>query len=332
MEEFSYRLFEAYAGPKRLVALRRGQAWLPLFALRALVAARRCRGAVEHVHLGDAFLTPLAPAIARLTGAPVTATVHGLDVTRPVRPYRTLLRHALRQLPGRLIAVSSYTADQAAALYGVRTTVITNGVDVRRFAAIRRAPDPPAARAALGLPRTGPLLVTVGRLVERKGVAWFVERVLPCLPRDATYAVVGVGPYQRAVQRAAARDRRVTLLGEASDRTVAALYACADLFVAPNIAVPGRPEGYGIAPAEASAAGLPVLISGIEGLRDMAADTGVQTVPAGDACAWADAIRRALAGPDAFRARRAARSWASVAEEYARFFAAVGREHQRRPA
>jgi phosphatidyl-myo-inositol dimannoside synthase len=323
MEEFSRSLFEAYPGPKRLVALRRGQAWLPLFVPAALIAARRARGAVEHVHLGDAMLTPFAPLFGRMARAPVTATVHGLDATRPWRIYRRLLLWALRRLTGRIAAVSSYTARRVARLYGARSRVITNGVDAARFSRIERSPDPAAARAALGLPAHGPLIVTVGRLVERKGIAWFIERVLPALDTTVTYAVVGDGPHRRDVCRAAVRDGRVVLLGAVDDRTVALLYGCADLFVAPNIAVPGRPEGYGIAPAEAAAAGLPVLAADLEGLRDMAADAGLRTVPVGDAPAWAAAVRSALEDGAAFTATRAPRSWVRVADDYARFFRSV---------
>jgi hypothetical protein len=47
MEEFSRQLYEAYPGPKRLAVLRRGQAWLPLFAAlaspTALTAGRAAR-------------------------------------------------------------------------------------------------------------------------------------------------------------------------------------------------------------------------------------------------------------------------------------------------
>jgi phosphatidyl-myo-inositol dimannoside synthase len=324
MEEFSRRLYEAYPGRKRLVALRRGQGWLPLFLVRALAAARRSRGGAEHVHLGDALLTPVAPLFGRLAGAPVTATLHGLDCTRPLAPYRRLLRRSLPAMAGRLVAVSSYTAAQVQALYGVRPAVITNGVDVSRFACAQPYEAGSAGQSERDRSADGTVVVTVGRLVRRKGVAWFIREVMPLLPHDVSYVVVGDGPHRATVHRAAAGDPRVRLLGAADDDTVAQLYARADLFVAPNVPVPGQPEGYGIAPAEAAAAGLPVLVADLEGLRDMAADTGVATVPPGDARAWAAAIARALATPDAHRATRAARSWEAVASEYARFFATVG--------
>ncbi|HWQ27449.1 MAG TPA: glycosyltransferase family 4 protein, partial [Dehalococcoidia bacterium] len=323
MEEFSYHFYEEYPGMKRLVALRHDQSWLPPFLISAIVASGRHGRHITHVHLGDALLTPLAPLFSRMTGAVVTATVHGLDVTRPVPAYRRALARAFRAMPDRIIAVSSYTAAEAAALSGARAHVIRNGVDARRFAAVTRSPEAAThARARFGL-RAGPVIVMVGRLVRRKGAAWFIERVLPLLDSDVQVVVSGEGPDRVAVERAAAMDRRAIVLPELSDRDVVHLYDCADLFVAPNIHVPGNPEGYGIAPAEAASAGVPVLVSALQGLLDMAEEAEVPTVPPGDAPAWAAAVRRALADPEWARARRPTRTWSDVAMDYARLFAAI---------
>ncbi len=330
MEVFSHRLYAEYPGGKYLIAHGRSQAWLPLFLVCALIRSARHRGRVDHTHLGDAMLTPLAPLVRALTGTPVTATVHGLDVTRDLLPYRWLLSKSLRSVDGGLIAVSRYTATRAERLAGVHPHVISNGVDVDRFQSIGRAANRAALREELGLRADGPLIMTVGRLVERKGVEWFIRYVMPRLPADGSFAVVGAGPHDGAVRRAAAADRRVTLFGAADEQAVRALYRCADLFVAPNIAVPNQPEGYGIAPAEAAAAGIPVLASDIEGLRDMAHDAGIRLVRAGDPDAWTAAVRAAIADPAYALPAKQPRSWQEVALDYARAFAEVSAERKGR--
>ncbi|MGA4801649.1 glycosyltransferase family 4 protein [Streptomyces lavendulocolor] len=88
---------------------------------------------------------------------------------------------------------------------GVRApwSVIHNGVDARRFTA---GPGRAAARAALGLPPTAPLVVCVGRLCRQKGQdvlldAW--PAVLARVP-DARLVLVGDGPEAEALRRAAA--------------------------------------------------------------------------------------------------------------------------------
>ncbi|WP_322795148.1 glycosyltransferase family 4 protein [Tepidiforma sp.] len=324
MEEFSAQLAARYPGPLRLVALRRGQRWLPLFLARAALACLRHRGRAEVVHLGDALLAPAAPLFARLAGAPVTVTLHGQDVTRPFPGYAALLRPALRALgDGQTVAVSTYTAAETARRFGVHPRVIPNGVDRERFSSIQPAADPAAERRTLGLPAHGPLVVTVGRLVPRKAAAWFAANVLPLLPPDVTFAVVGSGPEEAALRRIAAREPRLRLLGPLPGAAVERLYACADLFVAPNVPVPGRPEGFGIAPAEAAAAGLPVLAAALEGLIDMATVCGARLVPPADPNAWAAAVREALASPRPPRPR--VRSWDDVAADYQRLFEAVAR-------
>ncbi|MFN0094985.1 MAG: glycosyltransferase family 4 protein [Dehalococcoidia bacterium] len=321
MEEFSAQLYSAYPGPKQLVALRRGQRWLPAFCIGGLATARGKRGQFAAIHLGDGLLALLAPAIERLSGAPAFVTIHGQEVTRDLPGYRTALRRSLKRLGTRVIAVSSFTAHAAATRHGVRSVeVIPNGVNTGRFGRIERQAGDQPARASLGLPPNGKLVVTVGRLVRRKGALWFAAEVLPLLPPDVVYVVAGDGPDLVALRRAAALDDRIHLLGRASDATVDALYGLADLFVAPNIAVEGSPEGYGVAPAEAACAGLPVLVSAIDGLVDMAAEVGIPTVPWGDAQAWARAVTLALADPPAALAARPARSWSAVAQDYARYF------------
>lgn len=319
MEEFSYQLTRAFPGPHVVCALVRGQRWLPLFLVRAALRCFRLRGRVGAVHLGDGLLAIAAPLFARLAAAPVYVTVHGQDVTRRALLYRPLLRRALRSLgPGRIIAVSRYTAVCVEHLCGLSPVVIPNGVDTERFTRIRRSPDPAADRAALGLPPFGPLIVTVGRLVPRKGIAWFAEHVLPLLPPGLTFAVVGDGPEAGRLRQIAAREPRLRLLGPLPPEGVDTLYACADLFIAPNIPIEGRPEGFGIAPAEAAAAGLPVLASRLEGLVDMAAVAGARLVEPADARAWAEAVRAALAEPLPSPPRP--RGWDDVAADYSRLF------------
>lgn len=321
MEEFSAQLAASYPGATSVCALQRGQRWLPLFILRALARAVRERSHTDVVHLGDGLLAPLAPIVRTLTGRPVSCTVHGQEITRSFPGYRAVMGWGLRSCGEGVIAVSNYTAMQAGERYGRVPHVITNGVDTSRFRPRGVAREERSVRQQLGVPPEGPLVVTVGRLVERKGVSWFIASVLPLLDPSVIYVVAGDGPDARNVLTAAAANRNVVLLGAVSANVIDRLYGVADLFVAPNIAVPGKPEGYGIAPAEAAAVGVPVLASAVDGLVDMARDTGVPLVPPQDAPAWATMVSRALTNGDSARPTKPPRSWHVVADDYARAFA-----------
>jgi glycosyltransferase involved in cell wall biosynthesis len=119
------------------------------------------------------------------------------------------------------------------------------------------------------------LLLTVGRLVKRKGVLWFVEEVVPRLGDDFVYIVVGVGPELGAIRAGVQRhglQERVILAGRHPDRLRNCLLNTADAFIMPNITVPGDVEGFGIAAIEAGACGLPVVAAGIQGIRDAVID------------------------------------------------------------
>jgi phosphatidyl-myo-inositol dimannoside synthase len=117
------------------------------------------------------------------------------------------------------------------------------------------------------------VLVTVGRLVKKKGVEWFVREVMPLLPPDVLYVVVGDGPERRAIEDAVRRrglEASVFLLGAVphEDPMLRTVYGGADLFVMPNAHVPGDFEGFGIVAVEAASAGLPVVASRVDGIED----------------------------------------------------------------
>jgi phosphatidylinositol alpha-1,6-mannosyltransferase len=111
--------------------------------------------------------------------------------------------------------------------------------------------------------------------VKRKGVHWFVEQVLPQLGADYMYIVVGAGPEFAAIQETVRRrslQDQIVLTGQQPDHFRNCLMNAADAFIMPNIPVPQDVEGFGIAALEAGACGLPVIASGIEGIRDAVID------------------------------------------------------------
>jgi phosphatidylinositol alpha-1,6-mannosyltransferase len=119
------------------------------------------------------------------------------------------------------------------------------------------------------------ILLSVTRLVPRKGVAWFVSEVMPRLDACYCYLIAGAGPDFRTIQGLIQHHGladRVALLGRVPDAARQRLMAQADLFIMPNIRIPGDMEGFGIAALEAGSSGLPVIASNIEGLRDAVID------------------------------------------------------------
>jgi glycosyltransferase involved in cell wall biosynthesis len=177
------------------------------------------------------------------------------------------------------------------------------------------------------------VLLTVGRLIRRKGVAWFVKEVLPSLPGEAVYVVVGDGPDRKLIQEIARErgvHRRLILTGPVDEQQLRALYRRADVFVMPNVKVPDDVEGFGLVALEASMAGLPVIASRIDGITDAVRDgrNGL-LVEAENTAAFRGAIERLVAMGRSERAQLGARfreytranySWSQMANEYAKAF------------
>lgn len=304
MERLSFEFTQALADKTRvtLVANRLGKKALPFFLPWAALRIRQRAPRVDVIHLGDPLLTVLLPFIGPIglrrqpaRRPPVAATVHGLDILYPHPLYQALLRRFLPRVDLAL-CISRFVETECRKRFPtVRTAVITPGL-------LHPVPPRPADRPLLEQKigaslRPGPLLLSVARLVPRKGMRWFVDQVLPSLP-DTHLLVLGDGPEHAAIL-AAARARgvahRVTLVGSVADDVLHLAYRTADLFVMPNIPVPGDAEGFGLVALEAASAGLPVLAADLEGLRDAIApkETGC-LLPPGDAGAWTRAVRNAL--------------------------------------
>lgn len=295
------------AGGARVTLLRNVQSdwqswwWLPLTLVRMRRVIRTDRPDV--VLLGDALMNAVATRLLRRHRVPHATMVMGLDVTFDSSAYRKVVVRHLRSAP-LIIAISNATA----------TAVRAAGVQEDRLVVLRLSVAPPtdmedreAARARLrqrlGVDEDTAVLLTLGRLVRRKGVAWFVGHVLPHTERDVVHLVAGAGPAADRIRRVA-RSRglqdRVRLLGRVSREDRELLLRGADLFIQPNIHVYGDMEGFGLVNVEAAVRDLPVLAADIEGIPDAVVDgeTG-WLVASRDAPRWRLRLDRLLSDLDA---------------------------------
>ena len=127
-----------------------------------------------------------------------------------------------------------------------------------------------AVRRRLGLPTGGPLVVSVSRLVPRKGMDVLIQathRLGPSFPE----LVVAIGGRGRDAARLArlAAGGSVRLLGPVTDDDLPALVGVADVFVMAcrNRWAVLEQEGFGIVFLEAAAAGVPS-IAGASGAAE----------------------------------------------------------------
>jgi phosphatidylinositol alpha-1,6-mannosyltransferase len=248
----------------------------------------------------------LGPHLAR----PYGVVLHGAEVTVPGRlpGSNLLLRRVLRgaQL---VIAAGRYPAAEGERAAGRSLPVVhvPPGVDVQRFQPLD-ADARAQARHRLGLPE-GRLVVSVSRLVPRKGMDVLIEAVARLAPSrpDLTLAISGGGRDQGRLERLATElVAPVTFCGRLPDADLPDLYASGDVFamLCRNRWAGLEQEGFGIVFLEAAAAGVPAVAGESGGAAEAVAagETGLVVDPPTSVEATAAALAELLDDDDRRRA------------------------------
>jgi len=234
------------------------------------------RKKVDVILFSSMVTASLAPFIRKKVHVPMVTINHGHDVTLSFRIYQYFLRSVFKALDG-VISVSEATrnASISRGLHPQKSISLPNGmpIDTNSIGEI----DKIAARKRLSK-ITGKdfkdkrILLTTGRLIRRKGHAWFIENVLPEIKSDIEYIILGSGPEMLVIQKLLKNSEyahRVSLLGRQPDDVLQDSYRAADIFVMPNIVVPGDMEGFGVVMLEANLMETPVVATDLEGIKDV---------------------------------------------------------------
>ena len=292
----------------------------PLQDLRALIGLREIIQAepfdLIHTHTSKAGI--LGRLAARLSGAsPVVHTPHGHVFYGYFGGLKTKLFIWAEKIMARwtdaIVTLTDREAEEHLAL-GVgrpgQFETIFSGISMKPGAP-KNGPEDPAGlaglagpearRAALGLPRDGELVISVGRLDPIKGHGTLIDAFAQVLLHrpETRLLLAGDGELKEAYERRAKElkiHRRVHFLGWRED--VSDLLEAVDLFVLPSLN-----EGMGRAAVEAMAAGLAVVATKVGGLPLIVDEgkTGLLVAPE-DAGALAATIVHVLSSPGMRRA------------------------------
>lgn len=254
------------------IANHHGKKALPLFLPYVIIRTLFSVSRYDIVLLGDGVLALVGFFIKLFyPKKTVVSVVHGLDLTYNNSFYQTFwVKCFLPSLDG-LIAVSQETRAVAITknIPEKKIVVIPNGIETEAFQGEYTRND---LEKLLGLDLSDKqVLLTAGRLAKRKGAAWFIREVLPHLPESVIYVLAGIGPEKDVILRAIKethRENQVKMLGRVTDADRNLLLNTADIFIQPNIHVPGDMEGFGIAVIEAAVCKRPIVASNLEGLKD----------------------------------------------------------------
>jgi len=272
----------------------------------AALTRREGRGAdvAQLNHLGTGLVT--AAPILKSMRVPSVVVIWG-SAMKGVGPFgegwrfkaaRRLARACERQVVLATAAAANLERD---GFDPARIRFIPNGIETGRFRPAEDADRDAGATPDPAWPRTGPVAISVGRLVPAKGLDTLIDawwRVSAAHPA-ARLVLVGDGPLRGALtaraEEAGIADR-VHFLGARDD--VPELLRRADLYVSAS-----RTEGMSNALLEALGSGLPVVATRAGSAPDVVVDGGCGLlVPIDAPEALAEGLGRLLADP-ALRSR-----------------------------
>jgi len=232
------------------------------FALPRVISLLRNHSLI-HTHLVHASIVGLIAAKFARTGG-VVYTRHHADPPRPRWDYR--LESKLARSADAMIAVSEATLGDILRTGAdpERVRVISNAIDVERFADTRASSSPQDWQTG-----DGPRIGTIARLEPQKSLGTLIEAfaiVLGSFP-GATLEIVGEGRERKDLESLAERtgiEKRVRFLGSVPSEDIPTQLSRWDVFALTSVREP-----FGIVVAEAMAAGVPVAVSDVGGMREV---------------------------------------------------------------
>ena len=190
----------------------------------------------------------------------ITTTNHTLSgahtgyLNSEIKAYKNILNSF-----DKIFAVSKYTANLLKK-QGVNReiNILYPSIDTTSYA--NRC-----TKEQLGYEENDLLILTVGRLIERKGQSKVIQAVSNIIPdfQNLKYAIIGNGPERNNLENMILSknlSNNITILDNISDKMLSDYYSACDLFALPNnFNLPNDVEGFGIVFLEANLYKKPVI-------------------------------------------------------------------------
>ncbi len=269
--------------------------------LRFVSFLRREKIDIVHAHLFNA--SRASHFLAKLAGVPITIETN--HVREAWRKGTLKTWYAIDRLFARftdcIIAVSKANAIYLSDVKGIaagKVRVVQNGIDTRAFDSDTASSS--SIRAALGIAEDAPLISVIARLEPQKGHIYLLEAIPEIVKRfpEVVFLLAGDGALASELKTQAARlkiERNIIFAGFRSDAEQ--LLRASDIFLLPSLW-----EGLPLVAIEASAVGVPVIATAVDGTPEVVKDgeTGLLIAPR-NPVAITEAVLKLLDNPQEAR-------------------------------
>ena len=224
------------------------------------------------IHAHDWLTFPAAQALSKATGKPWIAHVHSTEYDRAGEGANLEVAEYERrgvQLADRVIAVSEFTRKILINRFGLdkaKCDVVYNGVEqtFKNGVEKTKALSPPT-----GIKKGEKVVLYLGRVTMQKGPEYFINAAKKVLEKmdNVKFVVAGSGDQiERTIEQAAKAGigSKITFTGFLRRADVDRIFEMADVYVMPSVSEP-----FGIAPLEAIAHDVPVIISRQSGVSEV---------------------------------------------------------------
>ncbi|OQX79677.1 MAG: hypothetical protein B6D56_06655 [Candidatus Omnitrophica bacterium 4484_70.1] len=347
LENFSFNLFRSlprennlflikWSGSKKFLGLI-----FPYFLIKSYIIVLFKK--IDLIYLTDGLLSLLIPFL-KVSQKPIVITLHGLDITFKNRFYQLIIPHCF-SWADKIVCVSKATKRECKKR-GVgekKIEIIPDGVEDKLWLKEDKKMLQKKFRRKFKIDvEEKKIILSVGRLIKRKGIHWFIEKSIPLLLgryKNFIYLIVGEGVMEGYINEIIKKknwQEYIVLLKGVDDEDLKLIYNIADVFVMPNIKVKGDMEGLGIVLLEAASCNLPIVASDIEGIRDALLEGKLgKLVKCYDSKAFAEEILKILQGksPPKENLRKLVKknfSWEKVSQRYNEVFYSILRRNRPR--
>lgn len=273
---------------------------------RLVVVFRRERFTIVHTHNPKPGL--LGQLAARMAGVPIVInTLHGFyfhdETDLPTRRFYLAMEKIAARCSDSILSQNREdisTAIREGICKPEKIKYLGNGIDLERFDPAAGSPNQRTEmRAQLGIAEGTPVVGFVGRLVREKGIIELFEAARQIKSQVPNVRFLIVGPIDSekrdAITPELANEYGIgdTCIFTGLRLDMPALYQLMDVFV-----LPSHREGFPRAPMEASAMGIPCVVTDIRGCREVVANgQNGFLVPLGDSQRLGEAVVDLLTDP-----------------------------------